>query len=30
MENAYYTFNPQYVESVWWQLQQLFDRGLLY
>jgi isoleucyl-tRNA synthetase len=30
MENAYYTFNPSYVESVWWQLQQLFDRGLLY
>lgn len=30
MEHAYYTFNPQYVESVWWQLQQLFDRGLLY
>ncbi len=30
MENAYYTFHPTYVESVWWQLQQLFDRGLLY
>ncbi len=30
MANAYYTFNPSYVESVWWQLQQLFDRGLLY
>ena len=30
MSNAYYTFNPSYVESVWWQLQQLFDRGLLY
>jgi isoleucyl-tRNA synthetase len=30
MENAYYTFYPSYVESVWWQLQQLFDRGLLY
>ncbi|NNN08628.1 MAG: isoleucine--tRNA ligase [Acidimicrobiaceae bacterium] len=30
MEHAYYTFNPSYVESVWWQLQQLFDRGLLY
>jgi len=30
MENAYYTYTPQYVESVWWQLQQLFDRELLY
>ncbi len=30
MEHAYYTFHPAYVESVWWQLKQLFDRGLLY
>ncbi|NNN01192.1 MAG: isoleucine--tRNA ligase [Acidimicrobiaceae bacterium] len=30
MEHAYYTFHPSYVESVWWQLQQLFNRGLLY
>ena len=30
MENAYFTFNPSYIESVWWQLQQLFTRGLLY
>ena len=30
MDNAYYTYTPEYVESVWWQLQQLFDRGLLY
>ncbi len=30
MENAYFTFTPAYVESVWWQLQQLFSRGLLY
>ena len=30
MEHAYYTFHPSYVQSVWWQLQQLFDRGLLY
>ena len=28
MEHAYYTFHPSYVQSVWWQLQQLFDRGL--
>ena len=30
MEHAYFTFHPSYVESVWWQLQQLFERGLLY
>jgi isoleucyl-tRNA synthetase len=30
MEHAYYTFHPAYVESVWWQLQQLFERDLLY
>ena len=30
MEHAYYTFHPSYIESVWWQLQQLFNRGLLY
>ena len=29
-ESAYYTFHTSYVESVWWQLQQLFNRGLLY
>lgn len=30
MEHAYFTYHSSYVESVWWQLQQLFDRGLLY
>ncbi|HUY16282.1 MAG TPA: isoleucine--tRNA ligase [Acidimicrobiales bacterium] len=30
MEHAYYTFHPTYVESVWWHLKQLFDKGLLY
>jgi isoleucyl-tRNA synthetase len=30
MAHAYYTFHPAYVESVWWHLKQLFDRGLLY
>lgn len=30
MAHAYYTFHPTYVESVWWHLQRLFDRGLLY
>jgi isoleucyl-tRNA synthetase len=30
MEHAYYTFHAAYVESVWWHLKQLFDKGLLY
>lgn len=30
MEHAYYTFDPTYVETVWWELKQLFDRELLY
>ncbi|MFY9782254.1 MAG: isoleucine--tRNA ligase [Acidimicrobiales bacterium] len=29
-EHAYYTFHPSYVESVWWELKQLFENGLLY
>jgi isoleucyl-tRNA synthetase len=28
--NAYWTLSPDYVESVWWHLRQLFDQGLLY
>ena len=28
-ENAYWTMHPQYVESVWWALKQIFDKGLL-
>ncbi|MGH8962928.1 MAG: isoleucine--tRNA ligase [Jatrophihabitantaceae bacterium] len=28
-ENAYWTMTPDYVESVWWALKQIFDRGLL-
>ncbi|MGE0787873.1 MAG: isoleucine--tRNA ligase [Sandaracinaceae bacterium] len=27
---AYVTFHRRYVESVWWALKTLFDRGLLY
>jgi isoleucyl-tRNA synthetase len=27
---AYRTYAPEYVESVWWYLKQLFDKGLLY
>ena len=29
MDQAYWTMNPAYVESVWWSLKQIFDRGLL-
>jgi len=30
MDDAYATYNQAYVESVWWSLRTLFDRGLLY
>jgi len=30
LEQAYVTYHQSYVESVWWALKQLFDRGLLY
>ena len=30
LEEAYVTYHQSYVESVWWALKQLFDRGLLY
>ena len=29
-DHAYWTFDPSYVQSVWWLLKQLFDAGLLY
>ncbi len=29
MEHAYWTLDPSYVQSVWWHLRQLSDRGLL-
>ena len=28
-EHAYWTMTPDYVDSVWWALQQIFDKGLL-
>ena len=28
-ENAYWTMRADYVESVWWALKQIFDKGLL-
>ncbi len=30
LDDAYVTFHTSYVESVWWALKTLFDRGLLY
>ncbi len=30
LDDAYVTFHQSYVESVWWALKTLFDRGLLY
>jgi isoleucyl-tRNA synthetase len=30
LDEAYVTYHKSYVESVWWSLKQLFERGLLY
>ena len=30
MDQAYVTYHQSYIESVWWALKNLFDRGLLY
>jgi len=30
LKDAYVTYHQSYVESVWWSLKNLFDRGLLY
>jgi isoleucyl-tRNA synthetase len=29
LEGAYWTMSPDYVETVWWLLKQIWDRGLL-
>jgi isoleucyl-tRNA synthetase len=29
LSEAYWTMNPAYIESVWWSLKQIFDKGLL-
>ncbi|MBM7804776.1 isoleucyl-tRNA synthetase [Geodermatophilus bullaregiensis] len=29
MSTAYWTMDPAYIESVWWSLKQVFDKGLL-
>lgn len=30
MENPYITYDNRYIESVWWLLRQLYDKGYLY
>lgn len=30
LSDPYITFDPKYIESVWWLLRQFYDRGLLY
>ncbi|QPP09343.1 isoleucine--tRNA ligase [Streptomyces bathyalis] len=29
MDDAYRTMDPEYVQSVWWSLKQIFEKGLL-
>lgn len=29
LDDAYRTMDPEYIESVWWSLKQIFDKGLL-
>lgn len=30
LENAYVTYTDDYIESVWWELSQMYNQGLLY
>jgi isoleucyl-tRNA synthetase len=30
LENAYVTYTDDYIETLWWELRQMYDRGLLY
>lgn len=30
MDNPYVTYHNEYIESVWWALKQMWDKGLLY
>ncbi len=30
LSDAYWTMNPEYVESVWWSLKELHSRGMLF
>ncbi|WKX69822.1 isoleucine--tRNA ligase [Streptomyces sp. XD-27] len=29
LDNAYRTMNPEYIDSVWWSLKEIFNKGLL-
>ncbi|MGP3921660.1 isoleucine--tRNA ligase [Streptomyces sp. 8N616] len=29
LDDAYWTMNPEYIESVWWSLKEIFNKGLL-
>jgi len=29
-ENAYITYKPEYIESLWWIIKQIWNKGLLY
>src|SRR6202022_2009470 len=29
-ENAYWTLSPDYIQSVWWALKSMWERGLIY
>ncbi|MGB5403269.1 MAG: isoleucine--tRNA ligase [Robiginitalea sp.] len=30
MENPYVTYTPKYMETVWWLLKEIYDKGLIY
>ncbi len=30
LDHAYVTYHDDYIETVWWELKSIFDRGLLY
>ena len=30
LENAYVTYTDDYIETIWWELSQMFERGFLY
>lgn len=30
LDDAYITYKNEYIESVWWALKQIFDKGLIY
>ncbi len=30
LEDPYVTYHPEYVESLWWVIKQIWDKGLLY